>query len=58
MMKGQLTQVCERWIDSCCLCFALDCAEQERSGFRYAYPATDHRFVFRMRATRERDMRS
>lgn len=34
---GRLTQVCERWIYSCCLCFALNTAEQERSGFRYQY---------------------
>ncbi len=34
---GRLTQVCERWIYSCCLCFALDADEQRRSGFRYAY---------------------
>jgi hypothetical protein len=32
-------------------------ADQERSGFRYAYPAIDPRFVVRMGATRERDMR-
>ncbi len=36
-MIGQLSQVCERWIYSACLCFALNLAEQERSGFRYAY---------------------
>jgi len=36
-MIGRLTQVCDRWIYSCCLCFALDVDEQERSGFRYAY---------------------
>lgn len=34
---GRLTQVCERWIYSTCLCFALDLAEQEKSGFRYIY---------------------
>ena len=34
---GRLTQVCERWIYSACLCFALDVQEQERTGFRYAY---------------------
>jgi hypothetical protein len=34
---GCLRQVCERWIYSACLCFALDLAEQERSGFRYDY---------------------
>ena len=34
---GRLTQVCERWIYSACLCFALGIDEQERSAFRYAY---------------------
>jgi hypothetical protein len=34
---GRLRQVCERWIYSACLCFALDSDEQERSGFRYQY---------------------
>jgi len=35
---GRLGQVCDRWIYTACLCFGLDLAEQERSGFRYAYP--------------------
>jgi hypothetical protein len=34
---GHLRQVCERWIYSSCLCFGLDLAEQERSGFVYDY---------------------
>lgn len=34
---GRLTQVCERWIYSTCLCFALDREEQRGSGFRYQY---------------------
>jgi hypothetical protein len=34
---GRLGQVCDRWIYSACLCFGLDVAEQEASGFRYAY---------------------
>lgn len=34
---GHLSQVCERWIYSSCLCFALDLEEQQRSGFRYQY---------------------
>ena len=29
--------VCERWIYSSCLCFALDLEEQKRSGFHYQY---------------------
>jgi len=34
---GRLSQVCERWIYSACLCFALDLAEQEKSRFHYDY---------------------
>ena len=34
---GRLGQVCDRWIYSACLCFGLDLADQQASGFRYAY---------------------
>jgi hypothetical protein len=34
---GCLSQVCERWIYSACLCFALTTEERERSGFRYQF---------------------
>ena len=34
---GRLGQACNRWIYTACLCFGLDLAEQERSGFRYGY---------------------
>jgi len=34
---GRLQSVCERWIYSSCLCFALDLEEQKRSGFHYQY---------------------
>jgi len=34
---GRLSQVCERWIYTTCLCFALELEEQKRSGFRYQY---------------------
>ncbi len=34
---GRLGQVCDRWIYTACLCFGLDLAEQDISGFRYAY---------------------
>jgi len=34
---GRLRQVCERWIYSGCLCFALNTEQRERSGFRYEY---------------------
>ena len=32
-----MSEVCERWIYRCCLCFALDFEEQKRSGFRYHF---------------------
>ena len=34
---GRLSQLCDRWIYTACLCFALDMEEQERSGSRYNY---------------------
>jgi hypothetical protein len=34
---GRLTQVCDRWIYTACLCFGLDFDEQERSCFSYSY---------------------
>ena len=34
---GRLSQACERWIYTTCLCFALDLEEQKRSGFHYQY---------------------
>jgi len=34
---GRLSQVCERWIYSACICFALDIEEQKRSSFHYQY---------------------
>jgi hypothetical protein len=34
---GRLSQVCDRWIYSACLCFGLDLAEQAGSGFTYAW---------------------
>ena len=34
---GLLKQICESWIYTACLCFALDTKEQDRSGFRYQY---------------------
>ena len=36
---GLLEQVCERWIYSACLCFALDLEEQSQTKFRYQYSA-------------------
>src|SRR5829696_2188624 len=34
---GRLREVCDRWIYSACLCFGLDVADQEASGFVYDY---------------------
>jgi hypothetical protein len=34
---GRLSQACERWIYTTCLCFALDLDEQKQSGFHYQY---------------------
>ncbi len=34
---GRLSQVCEAWIYSACLCFGLNVDEQQRSEFRYQY---------------------
>ena len=36
---GRLTEVCDRWAYSSCLCFALDLDEQRRSHFHYRYSA-------------------
>jgi hypothetical protein len=36
-MIGRLSQLCEQWIYTSCLCFALDLEEQQRSGFHYTY---------------------
>jgi len=36
-LVGPLGQVCERWLYSSCLCFALSLEEQEQSGFHYDY---------------------
>lgn len=35
--EGQLVQVCERWIYSACLCYALDIDQQRQSHFHYRY---------------------
>lgn len=34
---GRLREVCDRWIYTACLCFGLDLADQETSGFVYDY---------------------
>jgi hypothetical protein len=49
---GRLRQLCERWIYSVYLCFALDLAEQEKNGFQYHYS------VFQMEYSRNLPFRS
>lgn len=49
---GRLKQVCERWIYSACLCFALDLSEQERCGFRYSYSVYQGEYSRNMLFTR------
>ncbi len=34
---GRLSQVIDAWIYTACLCFGLDVADQQRSGFRFNY---------------------
>ena len=36
-VAGRLAEVCDRWIYTSCLCFALEHDEQKRSGFWYQY---------------------
>jgi len=36
---GRVAKVCDRWVLSACLCFALDVDQQQRSGFHYRYSA-------------------
>lgn len=53
---GQLAQVCERWIYSSCLVFAMDLTEQERSRFRYAYSIYQGEYSRNLLFTRGRTM--
>jgi hypothetical protein len=49
---GLLRQLCERWIYTACLCFALDLEEQKRSVFSYSYS------VFQMEYSRNLQFQS
>lgn len=53
---GQLAQVCERWIYTSCLVFALDRADQERTNFRYAYSIYQGEYSRNLLFTRGRVM--
>ena len=52
----RLSQVCERWIYSSCLCFALELEEQKRSGFHYQYSNYQVEYSRNLIFTRGRDM--
>ena len=53
---GRLTKLCERWIYSACLCFALTNEEQRRSGFRYAFSVYQCEYSRNLLFTRGRHM--
>lgn len=54
---GRLEQVCERWIYSACLSFALEIEEQQRSNFHYSYSVFQaeysHNLLFHRGSTME-----
>lgn len=54
---GRLWQVCEHWIYSACVCFALDLDEQEAADFRYDYSVHQMEFSrnWLFRSARARD---
>ena len=53
---GRLIEVCERWIYSACLCFALERVEQERTGFHYSYSVYQVEYSRNLLFTRGRIM--
>lgn len=53
---GRLTEVCERWIYSSCLCFALDLAEQKQSGFHYRFSVFQTEYSRNLLFSRGREM--
>jgi len=53
---GRLTEVCERWIYSCCLCFALDLTEQQQSGFHYRFSVFQAEYSRNLLFSRGREM--
>jgi hypothetical protein len=53
---GRLVEVCERWIYSACLCFALSADEQQRCQFRYRYSVYQAEYSRNLLFTRGRQM--
>ncbi len=54
--KGRLFGVCERWIYSTCLCFALTPQECRKSGFRYQYSVYQAEYSRNLLFTRGQQM--
>jgi DNA-binding transcriptional ArsR family regulator len=53
---GRLQEVCERWLYSTCLVFALDLEEQKRSRFRYQYSTYQLEYSRNLRFQTERTL--
>ena len=53
---GRLAKVCDRWIYSAALCFALGSEEQARSGFRFAYSVFQLEYSRNLLYRRGRDL--
>lgn len=53
---GRLFEVCERWIYSTCLCFALTTPERRKSSFRYQYSVYQAEYSRNLLFTRGREL--
>jgi hypothetical protein len=53
---GRLSEVCDRWIYTACLSFALDTEEQERTGFHYDYSSYQVEYSRNLLFKRGREM--
>jgi len=54
--KGRLFGVCERWIYSTCLCFALTTEQRRKSGFKYSYSVYQAEYSRNLLFTRGRQL--
>lgn len=53
---GRLRQVCERWIYTACVCFGIDRADQERTGFHYDWSVYQGEYSRNLLFQRGREM--
>jgi len=53
---GRLEKVCERWLYTAVLCFALDRREQQRTGFQYSYSVYQSEYSRNLLFTRGHQM--